>query len=394
MTYLFTYKNGKKALGITNINYGLAIKAGNKTVYPLLVSTSATNASCVRTKINNQIRSIAYVPSLVIPMLLCSKEGSSYNDASGINYTNRYYRSCYFDRKYGHYIAFSSYRGISGDTTNVVAISKDGRNWTEKYILAEQQATAIAAASTNEGVILFQYYVNVLSQYDSEIYIKGYQFSLSGNTIQTQEKYSRKLYDGYPSDYWVDGRLKIATNGADKINLYIHYEKDGSGTTHTDFYDFLNINVTNNTITHIDYWEKDAVWYNRVLNRFFYKESNDIYISSDGINFSLTSGNYQISYGNLNGAEVFAGGLSTDGYNISQPYTYRPNTYDPVEQKYIRIETSFSYQSTYVQYYVDIYESTNLTSWTRVIRKTYPTVLAPQTLETVNTDGFAGVQGF
>ena len=140
MKYLFTYRNGKKALGLTSTNRGLAFRVGSTTVYPLLVSTSAENASCVRMKVNNEIKSIAYVPSLVIPGVLCAKEGTAYINPTGVSFNNAFYRECFYDRYYGHYLAFSDYTAAGGNNTKAIAISLDGHKWTE-----------IAAAGTSVG---------------------------------------------------------------------------------------------------------------------------------------------------------------------------------------------------------------------------------------------------
>jgi len=395
MTYLFTYKNGKKALGITNNNNGLAIKAGNKTVYPLLVAPTAENASCVRTKINNQIKSIAYVPTLILPVLLCRKEGSSYLDASGINYINKYYQGCYFDRVYGHYISFNSYYG-----NFTAAISYDGKNWTEGNIGGTTEYTTYKVINTNSGVIIFRFEVDVISQYRSELYIRGYTVYKSGNTFQRQRRFSRLISTCDFEDWWNNwdcDQLWATTNGDNKVLLYYRIFIEHPHAQFQQDQQLLSIDLNTNVTTYIDNERKRAIWYNKLLNKYFYKtyETSSIYISSDGINFNYTSTDYKISYGNLNGYEVLENGLSNDGINVIAPYTYRPNIYDPIENKYIRISTGASAESGKWRPFVDIYETTNLQSWSKVVTKSYPTLLQYQTtLDEVNTDGFAGVQGF
>ena len=190
---------------------------------------------------------------------------------------------------------------------------------------------------------------------------------------------------------------KIATNGDDRVLVFAEGAFTENGNT-IYLWDLYSINVKTNTITriHINYTQKfQDVWYNRKLNCFFYKQGDNTYISYDGLNFSLT-GSYRRSYGNLNGMEVFADGLSSDGVNISVPFTYMPNAYDPVEGKYIRIAVNYygTGHGSEVIYYYEVYESTNLSTWTKVLTKYCPTAIYPQTLETVNTDGFACVKGF
>ena len=394
--YLFTYKNGKKALGLSSMNRGYAMKVGDTTVYPLLVSTTAQNASCVRFKSNGVIKSFAYAPTLIIPGVLCSKMGSSYVDAVGIDYSNKakFYSQCYYDFKYGDYVAYSSYGDNLGNPYQFIAISLDGINWTERsiYEYGTDNAAAKGVASTDNGVVIFS--CNYATQYgplnvNADIYYKN------ANGIQKEHLLTFVLESGQGPSNIQDLKCRVTTNG-DNIAIV--------SFTYFLYYDYkikiFSVNLKTNTKTDIGTWNNESLTgipcYNKILKKFFYKITQQVYESSDGVNFSPTAAAYNQSYGNLNGFEVFSGGLSSDGINITIASAYIPNAFDPIEKKYLHVETSYrgTGQGSDVIYYADIYESSNLSSWTKILTKELNTPLAPRSLSFVSCDGFANVKGF
>lgn len=395
MKYLFTYRNGKKALGLSNTNRGLAIKVENTTVYPLLVSTSAYNASCVRTKINGSIKSIAYVPSLIIPGVVCAKSGNTYIDPIGINFANTFYRECYYDNKYGDYLAFSYYKGIGDDQHTKIANSVDGRSWIETQIPSDS-----IIANTNAGVVVFQPSLVWESEYNLRATINAKIYYHNGSNVQNLSLLSFQLDYGWTQ--YTFNNIRIAKNGGNIVNLYYNYSvKDNNGNTFT-YHKFYSINVNSKTVSQITLSGNaqdnkiENLWFNKILNRFFYKQTGyGYYISSNGTSYTNTS-EAKVSYGNLNGAEVFADGISYDGRTVAKSYSNRPNAYDPVEGKYIRITSNWRATGSAAEYiyFIEVYESTNLNSWTKVKTKENSTPLWPQDLMSVNTDGFACVKGF
>lgn len=402
MRYLFTYKNGKKALGLSTTNRGLAFRVGSTTVYPLLVSTSAANASCVRMKVNNEIRSIAYVPSLVIPGLLCSKMGTNYIDPVGVDFTNAYFYECIYDRKYGHYIASSNYSGQGGDNLKKIAISADGYNWVTKGIGGSSVGyyEGWATANTKKGAIVFSPHLTFPSSSTQRITIEGKVYYPTANGIQSDLLYSWMFWDNIPDNYNLkEYVIKIATDGENNVIVHLYGRYEAYGQTRYD-QAFYHINLNTNVVTPISFYYGDPsvdkitnLWFNKITNTFYYKQGAGTYYSSDGLNYSHTAEDINVSYGNLNGMEVFSNGLSQDGINISQSYSYRPNAYDPIEKKYIRIETTWPSTGGRISY-IELYESTDLQSWNRVLKKQSETFIAPEELQIVDTNGFACVQGF
>ena len=403
MKYLFTYKNGKKALGLSTINRGLAIKAGDTTVYPLLVSPNAVNASCVRFKINNEIKSIAYVPSLIIPGVLCGKSGSSYTDPLGIDFTGKFYKECYYDTYRGQYIAHSHYRTNGGTIYDTLAISIDGKNWIERSITSLTPIQIPALCNTKAGILVCMPMGDRVTQYTDNYTIDISNYYISGSSTQKQTKYTLSLYEGADIDgtFKVD-KLQACTNGAGNVVILCNATYQIYSQTYY-IEKVWNINTDTNTVTLLSSQKKqtmDEFWksinYNNILKVFWYKLSGFDYISTDGIHFNRDlDADLPVSYGNLNGMEVLENGLSADGIHITKSYNNRPNAYDPVEAKYIRVQTGqTSAGSSLWNYYFDIYESTDLNSWTFVLRKYHPTQIYSQTLTTVNTDGFACVKGF
>lgn len=397
MKYLFTYKNGKKALGLSNMNRGYAIKIGNTVVYPLLVSTTAQNASCVRFKNNGVIRNFAYAPTLVIPGVLCSKMGDTYVDAVGIDYSgrNKFYTECYYDFKYGDYVAYCNYHDNLANPYQYIAISLDGINWTEKaiYEYGEDNVDAKGIASTDNGVVVFSCKYEMQNgplNVNADIYYKN------ENGIQKEHKLTFVLESGVYISNFYDIRCNVATNGDDIAIVSFTY------FLYRTMYriKIFSVNLKTNTKTDIGTWDNESLngipCYNKILKKFFYKIMQRVYESSDGVNFTQTAAEYNQSFGNLNGYEVFSGGLSSDGINITIPSTYIPNAYDPIEKKYLHVETMWrgTGQGSDVIYYVDIYESSTLASWTKILTKELDTPLAPQSLSFVSCDGFANVKGF
>lgn len=406
MKYLFTYKNGKKALGLSTINRGLAIKAGNTTVYPLLVSPSAANASCVRMKVNNEIKSIAYVPSLIIPGVLCGKSGSTYTDPVGIYFVNKFYKECFYDTKHGQYIAHSHYRSTGGTVYDDIAISVDGINWVERSIASADEIQNPVFVNTKLGVVVCMPKYNRISQYRVDYTVDVYIPYSDGNNVQLQSLYTLSLFDnGDIDDTFTVDSIIACSNGDNSIIIGFTCSHTSYGYGHF-FQKVWNINLDTNAITvlvekynNINVGREgfiSSVCFNRILGLFYYTKDGVAYASYNGVNFFEIEGSYRYSYGNLNGAEVFADGISWDGVNIAQAYSYRPNAYDPIEGKYIRVETGWTSQggSVWDTYYFDIYESTDLINWTFVARKYNYTSIYPQTLTSVNTDGFACVKGF
>lgn len=401
MRYLFTYKNGKKALGLSTVNRGLAFRLDQTTVYPLLVATSAGNASCVRMKVNNEIKSIAYVPALVIPGVLCAKEGSTYIDPTGATFYNTFYTQCFYDRYYGHYIATSSFKSAGGQTTKKIAISLDGQNWEEKGHSGTSVGYSYdwAMANTKKGVIIFYPELVALGGEYYSLVIYGKVYRKTGNGIESVTLFSKTIWSSIDTSIYdiTTIRLKVATDGENGIALYCSYDYTSYGYVNTDDY-FYFIDINTSVSTYINNHSISALWFNKVLGRYYYIYGSGCYYSNDGLNYTYMEGGVTapISYGNINGLEVFENGLSSDGETISQSYNYRPNAYDPTEKKYIRVETGWigTGQGSDKIFYTDVYESTDLNNWTRVVTKYNPTEIYPQRLETVNTDGFACVQGF
>jgi hypothetical protein len=358
-------------------------------------------------KVNNEIKSIAYVPSLIIPGVLCAKSGSSYIDPAGVDFSNKFYRECYYDRKYGEYVAHSKYN--NNPAYEYLAISPDGRNWREDNIITLDVFKPCAIANTKQGVLIFVPIVVVdVAEDETMVKISARVYRHTGSTITYDQIYYFDFTVGSLYNVqFTDWDYEIATNGENVVIIYYWCQYTNNGVN--DWIQrFYYINLDTNTISDISFLKYDPtehdilhVWYNTVLKKFFYStRDGGKYFSDNGYNFTeifyFDRDKYKVSYGNLNGAEVFEDGISYDGINIAKSYTYRPNAYDPLEGKYIRIETNSraTGEGNKRIYYYDVYESTDLNSWTKVVTKENPTAIPPQTINAVNTDGFACVKGF
>lgn len=400
MIYLFTYKNGKRALGLSNMNRGIAIKAGNQVVYPILVSPSSQNASNVRVKVNNEIKSMVYVPSMIIPCVLKGKSGDTYTSPSGITWLETFYTRCFYDNKYGEYVAQSDY-GQNYVVTSApakIAFSNDGKNWTEVGINFKS-----AIASTKEGIFVFWPYYTYEEPYgyDMTYHLKGQLFYKDESGVHNETRFDLILAQSFSGEE-SQRDYEIATDGESVILLHYYFQYKFNNIWYiADKLWYINVstNAVIEIISESRYHDENRVkdlWYNHKLKKFFYtvRDSNYnliTYSSSDGIHFSREQGTPYRSYGNLNGHEIFENGLSDDGVTISKSYTHMPNAYDPIDGKYIRIFVGWTLQG---QSYFEVYESTNLTSWTKVMTENTPTRIAPTELKIVNCDGYASVKGF
>lgn len=380
MTYLMTYKNGMRAVATTVNKGGLSFQSGSKKIIASLVDTNASNATNVRVKLNNTIKALAYVPSLVIPWTLTAKYGAQLTRPVGINYKKKFYDTVIYNKHDGRFYALSSKlinKFNPGDALvgyTYLANSLDGVNWQEtslnqiNYSYNSRTYTAYSRGKagfiyTSQGCYLVSLYFRIQDStrdYDTVDFVINIYKLEEGNITLIKSIVDRQ----YPINRAIPVINFYNASSPDKsVGLFtVAYCEDYS---ESGFYVEKLYAITDNNCSSIQNKFAKDLSFNKLLNTFMFNNKG----SYDGTNFS-DSIPHALSYGNLNGEEVIevngAAGLSSNGATITKTFSKMPLAFDPIDKKYIAARARIVPTGQGSQYdpYVDTYTSTDLNNWT------------------------------
>lgn len=401
MKYLFTYKDGPRALAQTNNKKGITFNFNDTKVSALLVDPTASNATNIRVKLRTQTKALGYVPSLILPYILKAKYGEQLINPQGIDVYGRRYDKVVYNQNDGRFYAISyTYSDLFGpkgvlQSLSYAATSLDGVNWQENNLTVytfvdEYNRTRDAWSKGNALLINTVHGVYMVAVYidldDLASYSSSGVWHVILNIYKTSEGSYSLIYQKVKRCYFASPNITPsielhAANSYKRENAIIACSIDN--TSPGDFASFW-VNLNNDVVTELAIPSSVRainLSYNSKLNGSgTYSVMFDTYNgtitkgSYDGVNFSEDiPTSFNVAFGELNGYEIlripinsetYSYGLSEDGITIAIPFTKHPIGYDPIDQNYISAFYRGYEDAGGDHFYLDIYYSKNGTDWT------------------------------
>ena len=388
MKYLMIRKDDKNyPLAITKgSKNGLTFQTDNGAVSARLVPTTSLAATPLRMKVNNEIKSVAAMQSLLIPRLFYSRTGGDLQ-APTPRSDYKYYGNIIYDTMNGIFYAreTNNFDYNTGEWGHIIQ-SYDGITWTT----CEYGCLFGDFIPIYHGMLCFalEYSDEIDRAGNRDIYIKFYGLSLSGvlmwsdQKIRIVESYHYWNDDWYPIEFHsfcckkADGPID-RTIGILDYSIISFKESGHEQRSYRTLVIDVNINnlpwigpELHFSVTDISYdtTEPKSHFYNPILKTFSGGGPGGGKGSYDGITWSNDIPT-QKSSPLINGYVYLSDkrALSLDGINPSIYSTEVVTGYDPVDQKYISYGTFYTGKES-PRIVFRILSSSDCRNWTEELR--------------------------